>query len=80
MPKQCLTITSSISGEGTRDLIAAGPIPPNPSEFLLDAKFRELITWLKQQYDYIVMDTPPVTLIADAFELMRYSDANMYVM
>jgi Mrp family chromosome partitioning ATPase len=35
---------------------------------------------LRSFYDFVVLDTPPVTLIADAFELMRYSDVNMYVM
>ena len=68
------------TGKGGLDLIAAGPIPPNPSELLLDDKFGELILWLRERYDYVVMDTPPVTLIADAFELMRFSDANIYVM
>jgi Mrp family chromosome partitioning ATPase len=68
------------TGKGSLDFIAAGPIPPNPSELLLDDKFGALIAWLRERYDYIVMDTPPVTLIADAFELMRFSDAYIYVM
>jgi capsular exopolysaccharide synthesis family protein len=68
------------TGKGSLDFIAAAPIPPNPSELLLDNKFGALIAWLRERYDYIVMDTPPVALIADAFELMRFSDANIYVM
>jgi hypothetical protein len=57
----------------------------NPKLERLDRKIRVLRTNLQyinlhNAYDFVVLDTPPVTLIADAFELVRYSDVNMYVM
>jgi succinoglycan biosynthesis transport protein ExoP len=57
----------------------------NPKLERLDRKIRVLRTNLQYinlrgAYDFVVLDAPPVTLIADAFELMRYSDVNMFVM
>jgi capsular exopolysaccharide synthesis family protein len=68
------------TGRGELYFVSAGPVPPNPSELLLSPRFDELMQHLRSAYDFVVLDTPPVTLIADAFELMRYSDVNMYVM
>lgn len=39
----------------------------------------ELIEYLRERYDYIVIDTPPVGLVADAFELVKHVDATLYV-
>ncbi|MFV0238300.1 MAG: polysaccharide biosynthesis tyrosine autokinase, partial [Flavobacteriales bacterium] len=61
------------------DIITAGPIPPNPSELLMDKELDQLMEVLKKEYSYIVLDTPPVGLVADAFELMRFTDANLYI-
>ena len=61
------------------DVITSGPIPPNPSELLLSEKLDELIRILKVRYDYIVLDTPPIGLVADALELLEYVDASLYV-
>lgn len=48
------------------DLLFSGDIPPNPSELLGGDKMRELIDTLSEQYDYILVDTPPVNLVSDA--------------
>jgi capsular exopolysaccharide synthesis family protein len=61
------------------DLISAGPIPPNPSELLMSEKLNTLIKELKLHYDYIVIDTPPIGVIADAFELLKFADIVLYV-
>jgi len=61
------------------DLIVSGPIPPNPSELLISEKMDAFIEALKQEYDYIVLDTPPVGLVSDAMELIEYADASLYV-
>ncbi len=61
------------------DIITSGPVPPNPSELLLSTQTNDLMTYLKEHYDYIVIDTPPVGLVADAMELFKYSDAIMYI-
>src|SRR5690606_6794574 len=61
------------------DVITSGPIPPNPSELLIGEPIDELMAALKKSYDYIVLDTPPIGLVADAFELTEYADASIYV-
>ncbi len=61
------------------DIITCGPLPPNPSELLLSDQTSDLMEFLKENYDYIIIDTPPVGLVADAFELFRYADAVMYI-
>ncbi|KQB41524.1 exopolysaccharide transport family protein [Flavobacterium aquidurense] len=61
------------------DVILSGPIPPNPSELILSDSMKELIIELKQKYDYIVLDTPPVGLVSDALELAQYADVTLYI-
>jgi capsular exopolysaccharide synthesis family protein len=60
-------------------VIPCGPVPPNPSEILLMPKIGELFTWLKLNFDAIVVDTAPVGLVSDSFTLSQYSDATIYV-
>lgn len=62
------------------DLIACGPIPPNPSELIISEAMDEFIEELKTRYDYIILDTPPVGLVADAVELAKYADVTLYIM
>lgn len=61
------------------DIISAGPIPPNPAELIASDKCTELFTELKKRYDYIIIDTPPLGLVTDAFLLMRHSDVNLFI-
>jgi succinoglycan biosynthesis transport protein ExoP len=61
------------------DVILSGPIPPNPSELIMGDGMRELIDELKTKYDYIILDTPPVGLVADSLELAQYSDVTLYI-
>ncbi len=51
------------------DVITAGPIPPNPSELLMTPRMDKLINYLKDRYDYIVLDSPPMGLVSDSLEL-----------
>jgi capsular exopolysaccharide synthesis family protein len=48
------------------DIIFTGPVPPNPSELLNSNMFRELILKLKEVYDYIIIDTPPLGAVIDS--------------
>ena len=61
------------------DFIDAGKVPPNPSELLAGVRMRELMTFLKDKYDYIIIDTPPIGLVSDAMELFKYSDYNILI-
>ena len=60
-------------------LISGGPMPPNPSELLLRTEMDELIAKLRSSYDFVVIDTPPLSLVSDAFVLARYADHTLYV-
>lgn len=55
-------------------LLTSGPIPPNPSELLGSAKMLELITYLKTQADYVIIDAPPVIAVTDASVLASKVD------
>lgn len=61
------------------DVIVAGPIPPNPAELVMSDGMKELIEELKNKYDYIILDTPPVGLVSDALELAEYCDVTLYI-
>ncbi len=61
------------------DFISSGPIPPNPSELIEGAMMDEVIRELKEQYDIIFFDTPPVGLVTDALLLLPKADVSIYV-
>jgi len=56
------------------DYICSGPIPPNPAELLALEKTENLVNALKEQYDYIIIDTPPLAQVTDGFLLMERAD------
>lgn len=62
------------------DFIAAGPMPPNPSELILRPEFDNLLKELHQTYDVIVIDTPPIGLVTDGILVMRKADLPVYVL
>jgi tyrosine-protein kinase Etk/Wzc len=61
------------------DVITTGVLPPNPSELILTNTMKTLLDKLKESYDYIIMDTPPVGLVTDALILMNYSDISFAI-
>jgi tyrosine-protein kinase Etk/Wzc len=71
----CLTKTSL----DNFDFIPSGPHPPNPSELLLNGEFLELLDDLKKEYDFIILDTPPVGLVTDGIMAMKRADMSIYV-
>ncbi len=60
--------------------ILSGPIPPNPSDLILSEKLKEIINYAKENFDYVLIDTPPAGLLSDATYLMQYSDINLFIM
>lgn len=61
------------------DVITAGPVPPNPSELLLSQRFKEILDELKQRYDVVVIDNPPIGLVSDGVKLLTEADIPIYV-
>ena len=61
------------------DIVSSGPVPPNPSELLMNNKMSELVNDLKKDYDYILIDTAPLGLVTDAFILMNYAHHTIFL-
>lgn len=60
-------------------VITSGPIPPNPSELLGSQKMKDIIIQLKQLYDVIIIDAPPVGMVTDAAILSTIVDGTILV-
>jgi tyrosine-protein kinase Etk/Wzc len=67
------------SGIENLDIITAGTISTNPSALLESNLLKEMIADLRNSYDRIIIDTAPLTLVADAFYLISISDVNLIV-
>lgn len=61
------------------DYINSGPNPPNPAELLDKESMNVLLDYLKKEYDYIIIDTPPICLVSDALPLIDKVDLTLYV-
>ncbi|MCF8322909.1 MAG: polysaccharide biosynthesis tyrosine autokinase [Flavobacterium sp.] len=61
------------------DILPPGIIPPNPAELLMGDKVDNLFKELKLQYDYIIVDTSPVSLVTDTLLLAKYADCFVYL-
>lgn len=60
-------------------VIPAKVVPPNPAELLMNSKVVEMFDYLKTKFDYIIVDTAPVNLVADTLLLAKNADAFVYV-
>ena len=67
------------TGYDNADIILAGPIAPNPSELLEQGIFGDLIRRLREEYDYVLLDTPPVGSVIDAVIAARSCDGAVLV-
>jgi len=61
------------------DYISSGPTPPNPAELLALEEIKKMINELRNQYDYIIIDTPPLAQVTDGFLIMENSDLKLIV-
>jgi len=59
--------------------IGSGPLPPNPAELLMQDRMKELLEYLRQSYDFVLVDISPVGLVADALLLKDQVDASIFV-
>lgn len=60
-------------------VLTSGPIPPNPSELLASAQMVELLKEMKEQFDMVIFDTPPILAVADAQILANQVDGTILV-
>lgn len=92
LPDQTKGITTYINGLNSVDeiisstqidnlyCIYAGPIPPNPSEYVLSEKMKTIIEYAKANFDYVIIDSPPAGLLSDSVYLIQYVDASIFVL
>ena len=76
------TVNEIIANSGLHenfDFIYAGLQPPNPAELLMSKRLEELIAECRKHYDYIIIDSVPAMIIADAMITSRVADVSMYV-
>lgn len=61
-------------------LVSGGPVPPNPSELLLTDEFEAFIKNALEEFEYVIIDTPPLALVTDAFVISKYVDHTVFVL
>jgi tyrosine-protein kinase Etk/Wzc len=61
------------------DFISSGLIPPNPSELLSNIRVKELFEIVKKDYDFVIADTAPMSLVTDTLLISEFADIFLYV-
>lgn len=64
---------------GEFDYISRGQIPPNPAELLMHERFEAILKWASQQYEIVIIDTPPILAVTDAAIIGRYAGTTLLV-
>lgn len=72
-------VTTKLENNPFLDVIPAGVIPPNPSELLMSDRVGELFEAVKNEYDYVIVDTAAVGLVTDTLLISKYADMFVYV-
>ncbi|BEG53309.1 polysaccharide biosynthesis tyrosine autokinase [Escherichia coli] len=65
--------------EGDFDYICRGQTPPNPAELLMHPRFKELLSWASQNYELVIVDTPPILAVTDAAIIGKYAGTTLLV-
>lgn len=78
--KKLEDIIMPLNGYENLSFISCGsPLPSNPGEIILTARMQELFTYLRKNYDYIIVDTPPIEAVSDALTLGKFADISFFV-
>lgn len=91
LPADCKGLANLVSGDtlidecihpmegSTLNLLPAGTLPPNPLELLSSKRFADTLAMLKERFEVIVIDTPPVELVSDALIVASLASATVFV-
>lgn len=60
--------------------VVCGPVPPNPGELILDKRLQSFFEYARNNYDYVVVDTPPVGVVSDAIIIGNLVDLSLYIL
>lgn len=60
------------------DIMSSGVVPPNPAELLMTKRVENLFTMVKEDYDFVIVDTAPVNLVTDTLLISKYADMFIY--
>lgn len=66
-------------GTAGLDIVPSGALPPNPAELLYSPRLKAMLDTLRAQYDYVILDCPPVEVVADAKIINRHADMTVFV-
>lgn len=72
-------IVRDLNDQPSLDLLPSGTVPPNPAELLADPALSALLADLREQYDYIFLDCPPVEIVADAQIINSQADMTLFI-
>lgn len=72
-------IVTPVDGYKAYDIIAIGSTPPNPTELLHSDRFKTLIDEMRKKYDYILIDCPPIDIVADTQIIEEHCDRTLFV-
>ncbi|MEZ6937139.1 polysaccharide biosynthesis tyrosine autokinase [Aeromonas sp. S12(2024)] len=74
-----LTHVVSQTGFDGLDFVCRGAVPPNPSELLMHPRFKALLDWASEHYDFVIVDSPPILAVTDAAIVGQHVGASLLV-
>ncbi|MGC8751831.1 GumC family protein [Hydrotalea sp.] len=75
-PAEAITTIDSLPN---LHIFRSGPIPPNPAELVIGEQVVAFMQWVKERYDYIIIDSAPVGLVSDTYAFTAYADSVIYL-
>lgn len=60
-------------------VMPAGPVPPNPNELLMSDRMKEMFDYLREEFDYIIVDSAPIGLVSDGFLIVPHTDMQLFI-
>lgn len=77
--KESEIISASNDDDIKVDLVLSGAIPPNPAELFMSERMEQLLKYLSQQYDFVIVDTAPTMIVTDTLLISTLADTTLYV-